>query len=372
MSGRHIIDPWDSTLPSDYESLMVEFGVERMTDELLKRFPYKHRLLRRKVEFGHRDLHRILDALENGKLYAVMSGIKPTGEFHLGTFMTAEEIIFYHELSDRATAHYCIADLEAYADNGIPLDESHEIAISNVADLLALGLDHERAYIYKQSEEKNVMRLAFLSSTSVTFNILEAIYGQKHIKYYFSALVQVGDILLPQSDIFGGPKPVLVPVGIDQDPHIRLSRDIAKRLDLIPPSAVFHKLTRSLLGEEKMSKRNPMSMLTLADEPSLAAKKVWSTLTGGRGSAEEQRRLGGEPEKCVVFELMTNHFIEDDDELRNIYWECRTGKRLCGDCKSQLADLVSSFLEAHQRRKEGMMDLARSILEDRAGFHGRA
>lgn len=357
-----MIDPWGSTLPASYEELMVEFGIEYITDDILKRFPYKHRLLRRKVEFGHRDLQRILDAIESKRAYAVMSGIKPTGEFHLGTLMTAEEIVFYQKLSELAIAHYCIADLEAYADNGIPLEESHKIAISNVADLLALGLDYERAYIYKQSEEKDVLRLAFLASNEVTFNTLEAIYGQKHIKYYFSALVQVGDILLPQMDDFGGQKPVLIPVGIDQDPHIRLSRDIARKLNLIPPSAVFHKLTRSLLGEEKMSKRNPMSMLTLADDPKIASKKIWSTLTGGRGSAEEQRRLGGEPERCVVFELMVNHFVEDDEELRSIYWECKTGKRLCGDCKSQLSDIVSSFLESHQQKKDSMIDLAKDII----------
>jgi len=357
------IDPWGSTLPADYETLMREFGIEPMTEEIISAFPSTHRLLRRRVEFGHRDITRILDALKRNGAYAVMSGIKPTGDFHLGTMMTAEEIIFYQSLSDKAVAHYCIADLEALADNGIPLEESHGIAVGNVADLLALGLDARRAYIYKQSEEKLVQRMAFVFSTAVTFNTLEAIYGPKHIKYYFSALIQVGDIMLPQTEEHGGPKPVLVPVGIDQDPHIRLSRDIAKKFKLVPPSAVFHKLTRSLLGEEKMSKRNPMSMMTLSDDPRLAERKIWSALTGGRGTVEEQRRLGGEPEKCVVFELMTNHFIEDDDELRKVYLECKTGARLCGDCKSQLADVVSRFLMRHQERKEGLMDLARSILE---------
>ncbi len=357
------IDPWNSTLPADYETLMREFGIEPMTDELISAFPSTHRLLRRKVEFGHRDLLRILDSIRRNEAYAVMSGIKPTGEFHLGTMMTAEEIIFYQSLSNKATAYYCIADLEALADNGIPLEESHEIAVGNVADLLALGLDYKRAYIYKQSEEKLVQKMAFIFSTAVTFNTLEAIYGPKQIKYYLSALVQVGDIMLPQTGEHGGPKPVLVPVGIDQDPHIRLSRDIAKKFRFVPPSAVFHKLTRSLLGEEKMSKRNPMSVMTLSDDPKLAERKVWSALTGGRGTVEEQRRLGGEPEKCVVFELMSNHFIDDDDELRGVYWECRTGSRICGDCKSQLADIVSNFLMRHQQKREGFMDLARSKLE---------
>jgi tryptophanyl-tRNA synthetase len=181
-----------------------------------------------------------------------------------------------------------------------------------------------------------------------------------------SALIQVGDILLPQLKDFGGPKPVVVPVGADQDPHIRLTRDLASKyhdqFGFIVPSATFHKLTRSLSGEAKMSKRDPMSYLLLNDSPEIAKKKVLSALTGGRKTIELHRKLGGEPEKCVVYELGLFHFIEDDSKVKQIYEECTSGKRICGDCKHEHAEYVANFLKAHQRKRKSLMDTARKLL----------
>ena len=148
-----------------------------------------------------------------------MSGIKPSGNFHLGTKMTADDMVYFQSLSKRSTVFYCIADVEAYNDNGLSFAESSKIAVQNVADILALGLDPERAIVYKQSEEVRVMRLSAIFASSVTNNMLRAIYGERQIGLYLSALIQAGDILMPQLKEFGGPKPVLVPVGADQDPR---------------------------------------------------------------------------------------------------------------------------------------------------------
>ncbi|PSN86160.1 tryptophan--tRNA ligase [Candidatus Marsarchaeota G1 archaeon BE_D] len=362
-----IIDPWGSSDIADYSRLFELFGIEPVS-KILDKFPVTHRLLRRGMWFGHRDLTKVLDAVSNGSEYAVMSGIKPTGVFHLGTKTTAEAMVYFQSLSNKSRVFYAVADVEAYCDNGIKFSQSHELAVSNVADILAIGLKPERVYVYKQSEEKRVMNLASVFSKAVTTNMMHAIYGERPFGLYFSALVQAGDILLPQLKVFGGPKPVVVPVGVDQDPHIRLTRDLAKRYSdefgFIEPSAVFHKLVRSLQGTQKMSKRDPMSVLTLNEDPAVARKKIMNALTGGRATAEEQRRLGGEPDKCVVYEYYRDHFLESDAELEVVRVECVSGKRLCGECKAQLAELVEKYMTEHTRKKEKCMDLARKLLEE--------
>jgi tryptophanyl-tRNA synthetase len=361
------IDPWGTIKTIDYSKLTAEFGIEPITN-ISDRFPLNHRLLRRGVWFGHRDLGRILDAASRGQEYAVMSGIKPTGVYHLGTKTTAEAMVYFQALSQKSRVFYCIADVEAYCDNGIRFSESSELAVSNVADILALGLDPERAYVYKQSEEIRVMNLASIFSSRVTNSMIKAIYGEKPFGLYFSALVQAGDILLPELASFGGPKPVVVPVGIDQDPHLRLTRDLAFRyrhdFGFIEPSAVFHKLVHSLNGSEKMSKRDPMSVLTLNETPKQVRIKIMNAVTGGRATAEEQRRLGGEPDKCVVYEYYRDHFLESDSELKVVRDECTGGKRLCGQCKAQLADLVVEAIEAHEQRREAFTDLAKKLIEE--------
>jgi tryptophanyl-tRNA synthetase len=360
------LDPWGETSVDNYERLHSEFGIERM-DSVLPRFKSPSLHMRRGIDFGQRDLGRILDAIDNNKPFAVMSGIKPTGVFHLGTKMTADDMIYFQSLSDKATVFYAIADVEAYNDNGLSLNESAKIAVQNVADILALGLDPERAIVYKQSQEIRVMRLATIFSGGVTNNMLRAIYGERQVGLYLSALIQAGDIIMPQLPEFGGPKPVVVPVGADQDPHIRLTRDLAngfhKDFGFIPPSSIYHKLIRSLDGATKMSKRSASSSFTLSEDPSSAARKVMAGFTGGRPTVEEQRRIGGEADKCPIYDLYLFHFAIEDEYAKRVYDECYGGIRMCGDCKKELAALVKKYLEEHQRKRESLMKDAEELLE---------
>ncbi len=370
MADALVLDPWGTSSIKDYTKLMQQFGIEPLSEELVKELPYAHRLIRRKIIFGHRDLGIIVKALQEGSEYAVMTGIKPSGDFHLGTKLTSEEFIYFLSLSPKARGFFAVADLEAYADNRIPLEESYQIALNNLMDMLALGLDPKRVYVYRQSEEMSVLRLAFIFSRSVTYNTLEAIYGQKPFSLYFSALVQAGDILNPQLPHNDGPKPTVVPVGADQDPHIRLTRDLASKhrddLGFIPPAATYHKLLRDLTGQEKMSKRNPMGILYLNEGLKSAKLKVMNAYTGGRATAEEQRKMGGEPEKCVIFvELLSAHFLEDDKKLEELYWDCKTGRILCGECKARAWELISGWLRDHQARRSKMRDAAERLLTEK-------
>lgn len=365
------IDPWGTSVIKDYTRLQTEFGIEPM-DSVASRFKRPSPHISRGIDFGQRDLARVLDAIDNHEPYAVMSGIKPDGVFHLGNKMTADDMIYFQSLSKKATVFYAIADVEAYADNGLSFNESAKTAVRNVADILALGLDSDRAVVYKQSEEMRVMRMSTIFSRAVTNNMMKAIYGERQISLYMSALIQAGDILMPQLPEFGGPKPVLVPVGADQDPHIRLSRDIANRyhseFGFIPPSAVYHRLELSLTGGQKMSKRIPDSGFTLDDSSAVATKRISAAYTGGRDTVEEQRRLGGRPEICPVYDLYQFHFATDDEHVRRVYHECTKGVRLCGECKQEAMGLVKAFLDEHHRKRNGLMKDAEELLSKSRDF----
>jgi tryptophanyl-tRNA synthetase len=362
-SGGSILDPFGATLIEDYERLYTEFGIQPFKP-LLPQIPNPFMAMRRGVIFGHRDFERILEAMKSGREFAVMSGIKPTGEFHLGTLMTAREIIYFQQQG--ATAFYCIADIEAYEDNGIPFEESEKISVNNVADLLALGFDVKRGYIYRQSREDRVKNLAILFSRGATLATMKAIYGERHMGLYLSALIQAGDILMPQLDDFGGPKPTVVPVGVDQDPHLRFTRDLANRFyskfRFIPPASTYHKLIRALDGSYKMSKRDPMSYFTLDEEPETIKKKIFNAFTGGQPTAEEQRKIGGNPNICPIFDLYLFHFFEDDRDVINLYNDCKCGNILCGEDKARLTKIVADFVNEHQRRKRQYIDKAIEML----------
>jgi len=362
---KDTLDPWGSSTIKDYSRLQKEFGIEPVAP-LLPRFKKLSNHLSRGIDFGQRDLGRILDALSSNRPYAVMSGIKPDGAFHLGNKMTADDMVFFQGLSKKATVFYAIADVEAYADNGLSFDETSKTAIRNVADILALGLDPDRAVVYKQSEEMRVMRMSVIFSRGVTNNMLRAIYGERQIGLYLSALVQAGDILMPQLADFGGPKPVLVPVGADQDPHIRLARDLADKyggeFGFVRPSAIYHRLQFALTGGYKMSKRSRESGFTLDDSPAEASKRVLSAFTGGRDTVEEQRRLGGRPDICPIFDLYRFHFGLNDEHVDRVRQECLGGTRMCGECKKEAAGLVKEFLEDHHKKRDSLMDDAKELM----------
>ncbi len=360
---KSLLDPWGTTVVEDYDHLYEEFGIQEFKP-LLPSISDPSMYMRRGVIFGHRDFDRVLETMKQGGDFAVMSGIKPTGEFHLGTLMTAREIIYFQQQG--AQAFYAIADIEAYEDNRLHFEKTEKIAAGNVADLLALGFDPKKGYIYRQYTEQRVRNLAVHFGAGVTLATMKAIYGERHIGLYLSALVQAGDILMPQLEDFGGPKPTVVPVGVDQDAHLRLTRDLAnkfrRKFNFIPPSSTYHKILKGLDGSLKMSKRNPMSYFTLNESPKTIAKKIASAFTGGRATIEEQRRLGGVPEICPIYEIEMYHFVDNDDYMVNVYNDCKCGKLLCGEHKACTKEIVLKFIEDHQKKRKKLIDRAREIL----------
>ncbi|MHA1274316.1 MAG: tryptophan--tRNA ligase [Promethearchaeota archaeon] len=357
------MDPWSSQGidEADYERLISEFGIERI-DDVIRQNLKENRFIRRKIIFGHRSLQNIFKAIEQNKPWAVMSGIKPSGPFHLGTLTTALEIVEFQKMG--AKAYYCIADIESWEDNGIPYQESEKNAVDNLADILALGLDYnpEKAYIWRQSKEPIVKDVCFKVGRLVTQNMLNAIYGEKPFGLYLAALIQVGDITLPQ--IKDGSQPVIVPVGIDQDPHIRLTRDLTRRYykEFFLPGATYHKLLAGLDGTEKMSKRNPNSYFTFNEPLESIEKKIKGAFTGGRRNRKEQQELGGQPQICMIYKILMYHFEPDDEKLAQEFEACVKGELMCGDHKRTCIERVIKFIKEHREKKEKLIDKAREIL----------
>ena len=329
----------------------------------MKKFFTGEMVFDREIVVAHRGFDEYLKAFQQGKKVAVMSGIKPTGQFHLGSLQTAEELILLQKKL-KAKVFYAIADLEAYADNGSTYKQSEEIAIGNVSDLLAAGLDEKNAYIYRQTREMRVIQLANIFAKHTTKATMEAIYGDRNMGLYMSALVQMGDIYLPQHEEFGFTN-VVVPVGLDQDPHIRLARDLAAKdtgLKLTAPASTYHKTILSLDGQNKMSKRSPDSMLTLYDDEKALKRKLANAFTGGRESAEEQRKLGANPAICPVYHLGYDVFDSRDDANKNRWERCKGGKLLCGECKKEMLEIIMQKFKEHKERRDEKEHIAKQIV----------
>ncbi|MCC4769761.1 tryptophan--tRNA ligase [Methanosarcina sp. DH2] len=426
------LDPWSSSDITDYSKLFEEFGISPF-ENVLPEIPSPHKYMRRKVIFGHRDYEQIAEAMRTGAPFSVMDGFMPSGRVHLGHKMVMDQIVWHQEMG--ASAFVGIADREAFSVRGFSWQKCREIGVEEyILSLIALGFKPE-GLIYFQSGCGSVKDLAFELGAKVNFSELSAIYGfsgETSLSHMLSVATQAADILQPQLEEFSGPKPVVVPVGPDQDPHLRLTRGLAGKMNMfkveeredvktgrkylsvrgktaqkealqelkkripgkvklyeehidvleypdlaglekivrevavelggyafIPPASTYHRFMSGLQGG-KMSSSIPESQIALTDDPKEGAKKVKRAKTGGCVTLEEQKKLGGKPEECSVFELMLFHLLDDDRELLEIRQECVSGTRMCGSCKQLAAEKMHEFLKDHQEKRE----LAREQLDE--------
>jgi tryptophanyl-tRNA synthetase len=221
------LDPWGSSTVSDYRSLFEEFGIGEF-DDVLSGVPNPHYLMRRGVIFGHRDYTPVADALREGGDAAVLSGFMPTGDPHIGHKLVFDEIIWHQARG--ADAYGLIADLEAHAARGMTWTEIDDHARDYLLSLLALGFDPDEGELYRQSENRGLQDLAFELGSKANFSEFQGIYGfdgETNVSHMQSVVTQMADILYPQLD---APKPTVIPVGPDQDPHVRFARDLAARM----------------------------------------------------------------------------------------------------------------------------------------------
>jgi len=186
-----------------------------------------------------------------------MTGLMPSGRFHFGHKMVADQIIWYQKMG--ADTFICAADLEATVVRDIALEDARRIAIEEyITNYIALGLSEKNlAFWFQTDYTVPYYRLRDQLSKKVTLNELKAIYGDDLTTgKLFSAITQAADILHPQLKEYGGPRPTIVPVGADQDPHLRLTRDLAGRFQteyrFIPPSSTYHKFMSGLSGEDEL------------------------------------------------------------------------------------------------------------------------
>ena len=139
------INPWGSEDVKDYEQISKEFGIQPFRP-LLKRMKEPHLVMRRGVVFGHRDFDRILKA----KRYAMMTGLMPSGKFHLGHKILADQIV-YHQKELGAKIFLCVADVEAYNMRLDNLEKLRDIAINEyLVNYIALGLKPKNCDFYFQ------------------------------------------------------------------------------------------------------------------------------------------------------------------------------------------------------------------------------
>lgn len=359
MTEGATVTPWEVSGEIDYKKLIRKFGIKPLPS--LPKVFNDNVLFRRKAVFAHRDFEKILDCIKNRKEFVMMTGLMPSGDFHFGHMLLAQQMIFYQTLG--AKLYIAVADLEAYNAREKSLEELKKIAIDQyLINYIALGLKPKNVDFYFQSERSRdakksnaYYRLASNFSRYATFNEFRAIYGAISPGKMNASLLQAADMFHPQLPEFEGkPIPTFIPVGTDQDPHIRIARDMGNRYkdyDFSQISSTYHVFIPSLKGDGKMSSSDSSSFIAMTDSPKDVERKIRKyAFSGGRDTVKEHKEKGGDPDKDVSFQYLKMFFEPNDKKLAEIEKKYRKGEMLTSELKEIVIKKINVFLKKHKKK----------------------
>lgn len=305
----------------------------------------------------------------------ILTGIRPTGNLHLGHYFGA--VSNWVKLQDKYVSYIEIADVQALTDNFNNPSKVRKNVKELTLDLLACGIDPNKAIIFIQSLIPEIAETTIYFSNLVTIarlyrnpttkaemNQKKQLFGNdgESVTYGFLGypVSQAADI-----SIFDGS---LVPVGDDQLPLLEQCREIVRKFNsiygntFVEPEQLLTENTRikGLDGNEKMGK-SLGNAIYLIDDYETVSKKIMSAVTDPNKIKKDDK---ANPDVCMVYYY---HKLVNQDNLDTVCHECKNGSRGCVMCKKELIDKMMKFLQPIQERRkyyEDNSDLIDNILKD--------
>jgi tryptophanyl-tRNA synthetase len=281
----------------------------------------------------------------------VLSGIQPTGPIHWGNYFGA--IRQYIALQDNEQAFYFIANLHALTTVREPA-KLRQWTFDIALDLLALGLNPDKATLFVQSDVPEVSELCWILMTGAPMGLLERCHAYKDKKakglkadagLFTYPVLQAADILAYDSDT--------VPVGEDQVQHIEVCRDLAGSFNhefgdvfVMPKAYVLETVARVPGTDGQKMSKSYNNTLAVFEDPKVQRKQIMRIVTDSRPMEEPK-----EPAGDVLFELYSLVAAPADREAMAALY--RRGGFGYGEIKKALADAAEKFFaEPRQRRAE--------------------
>lgn len=283
----------------------------------------------------------------------VFSGARPTGRQHLGNYLGA--IKNYVALQDEFECVYCIVDVHA-----LTTIETTKDLVENTYDMaldwLAAGIRPAESIVFVQSHVPEVMELhTYLSMVTPWGKLTDLPTFKEKVRHQESnvnyglvgyPILMTADIVLYKTDI--------VPVGVDQAPHIEFARETVRSFNyrygtnaLIEPQMKNTEIPKVLGidGVQKMSK-SLNNHIELASTPDETRQRVMQMVTDPQ---RMRRNDPGNPDVCNVFSLHKIFTPKEDVEMTNL--ECRRAGIGCVDCKKRLAENLNKSLEPFRTKR---------------------
>jgi tryptophanyl-tRNA synthetase len=363
MTHDAVVTPWEVKGNIDYDKVIKEFGVSKIDHQLLARIEKiageLHPFLKRNIFFAHRDMKFILDEYEKGNKFFLYTGRSPSGHTHLGHIVPW---LFTKWLQDKFDVElwFQFPDDEKFLfKKDLTLDDTERFTYENMLDVIALGFDPKKTHFLVDTVHAGIMyKEALKVSKMITFSTVKSAFGftnEQNLGAIFYTSMQAVPAFLP-SVIYKKKIPCLIPHAIDQDPHFRVSRDVIPKLGHYKPASIQCRFLPGLGGMNEDGKMSSSSgdnaTIFTIDDPKTVKNKINKyAFSGGKDTVEEHRKHGGNPDIDVAYQWLT-FFEYDDEKLKQIYHDYKSGKLLSGEIKKILIDKINEFLAHHQQERE--------------------
>ncbi len=284
----------------------------------------------------------------------VLSGMRPTGKLHLGNYLGA--LKNWIALQNEYECFYFVADWHALTTEYENPSQIAEYSLEVVIDWLAAGIDPNKSTLFIQSWIKEHAELHLLFSMITPVSWLERNPTYKEIRqelkhkdlatYGFLGypVLQAADILIYKAEY--------VPVGVDQLPHLELTREIARRFnhfygECFPePKAKLTEVPKVPGTDGRKMSKSYNNAIYLADAEDVIWEKIRTMVTD---TNRKRRRDPGDPDKCPVFAF---HLAFSPDDVREEVIEgCKTASIGCVDCKKILFEYMMRELSPVIKRR---------------------
>ena len=355
------VTPWEVKGEIDYDRLITQFGVEKITErnlEVIKKHAGEvHFMLRRKVFFCNRDLNWLLAEYERGNKFYIYTGRAPSGNVHIGHLLPW---VFTKWLQDKFGVElwFQFPDEEKFLfKEDLAFEDTNHYLHENMLDVIALGFDPKKTKFLIDTKHASVMyKEACKVAKRLTVSTVKSTFGltdQSNLGQVFYTSMQAVPAFLP-SVLAGKNIPCLIPHAIDQDPHFRITRDVLPKLGYYKPASIQCMFLPPLTGPGgKMSASDETTAIYTTDAPEVAAKKINKyAFSGGQATIEEHRKKGGNPDIDVSFQWLRMMFEPDDKKLAEIYANYKSGALLTGELKQILIEKMTTFLKQHQEKRK--------------------
>jgi len=360
-----VVTPWHVEGDIDYDKLIKQFGTEKISESILERIRKiageDHFMLRRGIFFSHREMDRILTDYEKGIKFFLYTGRGPSGHTHIGHLVPW---VFAKWLQEKfnVNMYFQLTDDEKFfAKPNLTLEDTQKFAYENALDFIALGFKPENTKIIINTRNiQTLYPIAAQVAKKVNFSNTKGVFG-------FTNETNIGMIFytsLQSAPCFIEDKPVLIPLGVDQDPHFRITRDVAPKIGKQKPALIHNIMIPGLEGPGgKMSASSENGTVYTTDSAKIVKNKINKyAFSGGQPDIEQHRKIGGNPDIDVSFQYLRIFFEPDDNKLKSIYEDYKSGKMLTGELKAILIEKINAFLEVHQEKREKAKDILDEFL----------